>query len=65
MAKNVDVIVQGLKQFAKAYDTNYDQHMEIDFYALAYQGLFDTSYFKKNVKDKQIDFGGQLVGAYA
>lgn len=54
IAKHVNDLVSGLKEFAQKYDENYNNYDEYDYLGLAWEGLRETSYFKENVKHTQI-----------
>lgn len=54
MAKNINVIAAGLKEFAQKYDFNYNNYDEYDYLGVAWEGLHETQYFIQNIKYNQI-----------
>lgn len=49
MARNFEIIRDGLKSFSLTYNPNHADYNNFHFDALAYQGLTDTSYYLNNV----------------
>lgn len=54
MAKNINIIVAGLKEFAQKHDSNYLNYDEYDYQGLAWEGLRKSRYFIENVQFTQI-----------
>lgn len=63
MAKNINRISDGLIEFSKKYDSSFSGFTDNDFHSLAYEGLHETNYYQKNVKDKTIDYFGTPMQA--
>ncbi|WP_421944580.1 hypothetical protein [Pedobacter sp.] len=54
IARNIGVLVLGLKEFAQKYDANYNNYDQYDYLGLAWEGSRETTYFIQNVKDTQV-----------
>ncbi|MBT2561216.1 hypothetical protein J7E50_10275 [Pedobacter sp. ISL-68] len=63
IAQNIAVLVSGLKEFARKYDSNFSNYNDNHFNGLAWEGLDDTEYYKNNVKNLTVDYFGHTETA--
>ncbi|MDQ0964628.1 hypothetical protein QFZ20_000031 [Flavobacterium sp. W4I14] len=61
IARHIGVLVSGLKEFARKYDSNYGNYDQYDYLGLAWEGLQETKYFIDNLKTTQIYYVPQTT----